>query len=130
MLALERQREIVSLLADKGSARVTELAERFDVTEETIRRDLDKLEGEGKLARSHGGAVAVMSFIPHVVEAFHRIAPHVPVGLTTCSTTASPERSSSNGPGVAEMNRVWPLSRSNSSKRKGRLSSAEGSRKP
>jgi DeoR/GlpR family transcriptional regulator of sugar metabolism len=57
MLALERQREILMVLAEKGSARVTDLAERFEVTEETIRRDLDKLEAEGKLSRSHGGAL-------------------------------------------------------------------------
>lgn len=31
----------------------------FDVTEETVRRDLDILEGEGKLRRSHGGAVCI-----------------------------------------------------------------------
>lgn len=59
LLALERHRELLGLLAEKGSARVTELAKRFGVTEETIRRDLDKLESHGKLARSHGGAVAV-----------------------------------------------------------------------
>lgn len=57
MLALERQREILAVLAEKGGVRVTELAQRFDVTEETIRRDLDKLESDGKLVRSHGGAV-------------------------------------------------------------------------
>ncbi|WP_374300095.1 glycerophosphodiester phosphodiesterase family protein [Paracoccus sp. (in: a-proteobacteria)] len=34
--------------------------------------------------QGYGGPVAVMSFNPHVVQAFHRIAPHVPVGLTTC----------------------------------------------
>ena len=35
----------------------------------------------------HGydGAVAVMSFNPHVVAAFHALAPNVPVGLTTCA---------------------------------------------
>lgn len=66
MLALERQREIVAVLAGSGSARVTELARRFSVTEETIRRDLDKLEAEGKLVRSHGGAVAqVEAETPH-----------------------------------------------------------------
>lgn len=58
MLAIERQREILSWLAEKGSARVAELAARFGVTEETIRRDLDKLEQDGRLVRSHGGAVA------------------------------------------------------------------------
>ena len=58
MLAIERHRAILDLLAEQGGARVTDLAQRFDVTEETIRRDLDKLEAEGKLVRSHGGAVA------------------------------------------------------------------------
>lgn len=39
--------------------RVSELSRICAVTEETIRRDLDKLESEGKLMRSHGGAVSV-----------------------------------------------------------------------
>ena len=34
--------------------------------------------------QGYGGPVAVMSFNPHVAEAFHRIAPDIPVGLTTC----------------------------------------------
>jgi DeoR/GlpR family transcriptional regulator of sugar metabolism len=57
MLALERHRAILELLNEQGGARVADLALRFDVTEETIRRDLDKLEADGKLVRSHGGAV-------------------------------------------------------------------------
>ena len=39
--------------------KVTDLARAYRVTEETIRRDLDKLEREGRLRRSHGGAVPV-----------------------------------------------------------------------
>jgi len=46
------------MVTEGGSARVTDLAKHFGVTEETIRRDLEKLESEGKLLRSHGGAVA------------------------------------------------------------------------
>lgn len=57
MLALERQREIVELLSKEGSARVAALAGKFGVTEETIRRDLDRLEAQGKIVRSHGGAM-------------------------------------------------------------------------
>lgn len=34
--------------------------------------------------QGYDGPVAVMSFNPHVVEAFHRISPDIPVGLTTC----------------------------------------------
>ena len=60
MLAIERQREILRALSEQPSVRVTDLAIRFQVAEETIRRDLDKLSAEGKLVRSHGGAVAAI----------------------------------------------------------------------
>lgn len=42
-----------------GGARVADLAERLDVTEETIRRDLRRLDSDGRLVRTHGGAVPV-----------------------------------------------------------------------
>lgn len=61
MLVVERQRGIVEIVDREGSIRVTELARNFQVTEETIRRDLEKLESEGKLERSHGGAVSVQN---------------------------------------------------------------------
>lgn len=57
MLAVERQRRILDLVNEQGSVRVTEISERFDVTPETVRRDLDLLESDRKLQRSHGGAV-------------------------------------------------------------------------
>ncbi|WP_046214414.1 DeoR/GlpR family DNA-binding transcription regulator [Paenibacillus wulumuqiensis] len=59
MLVAERYDMIVKLVNEKGSMRVTELSERCQVTEETIRRDLDRLERQGLLKRSHGGAVSV-----------------------------------------------------------------------
>lgn len=59
MLVAERHKKMTSLVNEKGSSRVTELSQIFNVTEETIRRDLEKLENEGKLKRSHGGAVSV-----------------------------------------------------------------------
>jgi len=57
VLAVERQRAIVQMIDDDGAVRVTELARRFLVTEETIRRDLEKLDTEGVVRRIHGGAV-------------------------------------------------------------------------
>ena len=57
MLTLERHQQILALLEQEGSARVTDLAEKFGVTEETIRRDLQKLAATGQIRRSHGGAV-------------------------------------------------------------------------
>ncbi len=57
MAALNRQEKIRELIRSQGSVRVTELSEQCKVTEETIRKDLDKLEKEGILLRVHGGAV-------------------------------------------------------------------------
>ncbi|OXM13589.1 DeoR/GlpR family DNA-binding transcription regulator [Paenibacillus herberti] len=64
MLAAERYEQIVQLVNERGSIRVTELSELCRVTEETIRRDLDRLEQEGRLRRSHGGAVSVRETQP------------------------------------------------------------------
>jgi len=57
MYATERHEQIELLLAAQGRVSVVELADRFDVTTETIRRDLDHLESAGALRRVHGGAV-------------------------------------------------------------------------
>lgn len=59
MLVAERQRKIVDLVNERSSIRVTELSNIFGVTEETIRRDLEKLEKENQLMRTHGGAVSL-----------------------------------------------------------------------
>jgi DeoR family transcriptional regulator, fructose operon transcriptional repressor len=62
MYAEERRRQIASLTAVEGRVNVTELANRFDVTAETIRRDLAVLDREGVVHRVHGGAVASQTF--------------------------------------------------------------------
>ncbi|MGG1516058.1 DeoR/GlpR family DNA-binding transcription regulator [Paenibacillus oryzisoli] len=59
MLVAERYEKIVQVVNERGSIRVSELSELCQVTEETIRRDLDRLEQDGRLRRSHGGAVSV-----------------------------------------------------------------------
>ncbi|WP_102275773.1 DeoR/GlpR family DNA-binding transcription regulator [Cytobacillus massiliigabonensis] len=58
MLVAERQEKISDIVNERGSIRVSELSGLFGVTEETIRRDLEKLEKEGYLRRTHGGAVS------------------------------------------------------------------------
>ena len=52
----ERQSEILDILAEQGSVDVANLAERFEVSEMTIRNDLNFLGRQGKLLRKHGGA--------------------------------------------------------------------------
>ena len=58
MLAIERRNAIIARLNMDGKVIVTDLAQEFDVTEETIRRDLEKLDKEGIAKKTYGGAVA------------------------------------------------------------------------
>ena len=53
----ERQQAIAALVTERGRLAVTDVAERFGVTTETVRRDLAVLERAGLLRRVHGGAV-------------------------------------------------------------------------
>lgn len=57
MLAIERKNEILSILQKEQRVLVSELSRRYHVTDETIRRDLEKLEEEGLVKRTYGGAV-------------------------------------------------------------------------
>ncbi|MEK3881905.1 DeoR/GlpR family DNA-binding transcription regulator [Paenibacillus sp. PL2-23] len=57
MLAAERHRIILERLEQSGAVKVSELSELFQVTEKTVREDLEKLEEKGLLRRTHGGAV-------------------------------------------------------------------------
>ncbi|GAC68928.1 DeoR/GlpR family DNA-binding transcription regulator [Gordonia soli] len=57
MYAEERQQAIADMVRVDGRASVTALASRFDVTSETVRRDLMSLERSGHVQRVHGGAV-------------------------------------------------------------------------
>ena len=57
MLQLERQLEIMNLLQEKEVIRIKTLSERFNVSGNTIRRDLKHLAAEGYLNITHGGAV-------------------------------------------------------------------------
>ena len=59
MFAEERRAEIAKLVASARRVNGAELARRYDVTMETVRRDLAALEEAGKLRRVHGGAVTV-----------------------------------------------------------------------
>lgn len=57
MLAAERRYLILEKVHEEKKVIVSELSREFDVSEETIRRDLDKLEEEGHVIKSYGGAV-------------------------------------------------------------------------
>jgi len=68
MLQAERHNQILALLASGTSVRVTELSEKLGASEATVRRDLDRLEKEGLVRRTHGGAQLVEKRSPVLVE--------------------------------------------------------------
>ncbi|MHB9130721.1 MAG: DeoR/GlpR family DNA-binding transcription regulator [Armatimonadota bacterium] len=53
----ERWRDILTILAERGRIRVGHLAERLNVSEATVRRDLEAMQAQGMLQRTHGGAM-------------------------------------------------------------------------
>ena len=57
MYAEERQQAIAQQVTRRGRLSVNELADQYDVTTETVRRDLSALEKMGLVRRVHGGAV-------------------------------------------------------------------------
>src|SRR3954468_16576892 len=59
MLFSKREKQIVEIVNKHGGYSVRALALHFDVTEATIRRDLQKLETHNLLERLHGGAIPV-----------------------------------------------------------------------
>jgi DeoR/GlpR family transcriptional regulator of sugar metabolism len=77
MLLLDRHLKIIQIIAIKGSVKVSELSKEFGVTEETIRRDLEKLEKEGYLKRTHGGAVCleadVYNEVPYQIRSVRNV---------------------------------------------------------
>lgn len=57
MFTEERLEQILDILNKSGRVNVKELSEQFNVSEGMIRKDLQKLEREGLLQRTYGGAI-------------------------------------------------------------------------
>lgn len=57
MLAIERRNEILAKLQEENKVLVSDLSQYYAVTEETIRRDLEKLEQDGFARKTYGGAI-------------------------------------------------------------------------
>ncbi len=75
MAAKDRIQAIKQMVANDKKVTVSNLSGIFQVTEETIRRDLEKLEDEGFLTRTYGGAVlntAMLTENIHFISALHR----------------------------------------------------------
>ena len=59
MLTQERYKNILDILGEREAATIGELAKLIGVSESTVRRDLNVLDGEGRLRKVYGGATAL-----------------------------------------------------------------------
>jgi DeoR family transcriptional regulator, fructose operon transcriptional repressor len=111
----DRQRAIYMLALRQGSVDVADLAQRYGVTTETIRRDLSDMQSRQLLRRVHGGAIPVerMSHEP-MVEARDMVNAEEKLRIATKAVAEVPERGSviidsgSTGQRLAE---VFPVDR-------------------
>ena len=111
----DRQRAIYMLALREGSVDVADLARRYGVTTETIRRDLSDMQGRQMLRRVHGGAVPIerMNHEP-MVEARDMANAKEKLRIATVAVAEIPERGSviidsgSTGQRLAE---VFPVER-------------------
>ena len=75
MLAAERQKYILDVIHETGTVSVAQISEHCGVSSVTARTDLDAMEREGQLKRTHGGAVPVSQHvIPAVPQRVHKNA--------------------------------------------------------
>ncbi|MGW5422500.1 DeoR/GlpR family DNA-binding transcription regulator [Streptomyces sp. NPDC003943] len=65
LLAEQRRALILDEVRRRGGVRVNELTRRLNVSDMTVRRDLDALARQGMLAKVHGGAVPVVEASTH-----------------------------------------------------------------
>lgn len=71
MLTTDRRAQILEILRQNGSVTVSKLAEKFETSESTVRRDLLALSQLGKINKVHGGATALGQKFLHVEEDFN-----------------------------------------------------------
>jgi DeoR family glycerol-3-phosphate regulon repressor len=90
----DRQNDIVSLARASGRVTVEDLAVRYDVTPQTIRRDLNELCDRRVLTRTHGGALISSSVENLSYEARRLIAADAKRAIGTAAAGLIPDKSS------------------------------------
>jgi DeoR family glycerol-3-phosphate regulon repressor len=82
MKQTSRQKEIVNLVAQYGHVNTDDLVEKFKVSPQTIRRDLNELADENKIRRHHGGATTPLTSenTAYTMRKTHQSAEKIKIG--------------------------------------------------
>lgn len=89
MLKRERLLTISEMVNKKGILTVSEIIEQLNVSDMTVRRDLDELEKSGKLLRIHGGAQSLTytldQELSHTEKSVMQIKEKQQIAATLCT---------------------------------------------
>lgn len=89
MFQIERQEQILEYINQTQKANTNELADKFNVSKATIRRDIDELATRGQLIKTHGGAIAVTKSlhaeIPYAYKAERNQSAKKNIGITAAN---------------------------------------------
>lgn len=88
-IAADRRRQITDTLGETGSIKIPDLAQRFGVSKETIRRDLIFLEEKGLLQKSHGGAITTDNYEFDTIAVEKRIGKNYETKMLICKKALS-----------------------------------------
>ena len=115
LLQHDRQHSIYMLALREGTVDVADLARRFSVTTETIRRDLSDMQGKNLLRRVHGGAVPIerMNHEP-MVDARDTVNAEEKLRIAQVAVAEVPERGSviiDSGTTGQRLAQVFPVDR-------------------
>lgn len=107
MISAERRKKILEMVENHSSVSVTDMCQKLDVSEMTIRRDLSILANQGLLQRVHGGAVSSRgrSFEPpYLMRSAVNVEDKITIGeLASTLVTDGDSITLDNGSTVLEM---------------------------
>ncbi len=127
MLASQRRAHILGIVEETGAVRVSDLVHRLQVSDMTIRRDIERLDREGLLERVHGGAVArnhrtsdepgfsaksgLMRSAKHAIAraAAELVTPGSAIGISAGTTTFELARAVRHVPGLTVVTNSVPV---------------------
>ncbi len=84
----KRKQKIIEILSKKGEADIKSLAVELDISEITVRRDLNQLANEGVLQRTHGGAMPLQQTVTTPFEFNNKTTANQQVKDDICGVAA------------------------------------------
>ena len=84
MLKTERQQMILKIVEQNGKAETNDLVKKFNVTEDTIRKDFNSLSNKGLVKRTHGGVMKIQGVLDYDYRLTQDVATKKKIAKVIC----------------------------------------------